>query len=234
VNRLVASAVLALALVACGQKGEGEAAGAQRSSARPKQLSVITGLPLFFAEGFTLEGSRHPALQLLEQQFTVTPIDGPEQLPPGGLLLAAQPRAMTPERLVTLDKWVRTGGRLVLLADPWLTWPSDLPLGDPERAPVQFADTGLLAHWGLSLQAERSPALETVERQLGRDSVSVSAPGRLTSRSKACTVQPDGFVARCRLDGGVVVVVADADIIGSPNEEAQAALVQELHALSTR
>ena len=75
------------------------------------------------------------------------------------MLLAAQPRALPAEELVALDAWVRRGGRLLLLADPMLEWPSERPLGDRLRPPALFADTGLLQHWGLRLDApdERGP-----------------------------------------------------------------------------
>jgi ABC-type uncharacterized transport system involved in gliding motility auxiliary subunit len=75
------------------------------------------------------------------------------------LLLMAHPLAQPAEALVALDAWVRGGGRLLLLADPMLEWPSERPLGDPLRPPPMFADTGLLKHWGLRLDApdERGP-----------------------------------------------------------------------------
>ena len=69
----------------------------------------------------------------------------------------AQPRAQPAEDLVALDNWVRGGGRVLLLADPMLEWPSERPLGDPFRPPPTFADTGLLAHWGLKLDAPDEP-----------------------------------------------------------------------------
>ena len=72
----------------------------------------------------------------------------------------AHPLAQTAENLVALDAWVRGGGRVLLLADPMLEWPSKRPLGDPLRPPPMFMDTGLLAHWGLRLDApdERGPS----------------------------------------------------------------------------
>ena len=63
----------------------------------------------------------------------------------------AQPQAQPAEALVELDAWVRRGGRVLLLADPALEWPSERPLGDLLRPPAAFADTGLLGHWGLTL-----------------------------------------------------------------------------------
>ena len=69
------------------------------------------------------------------------------------MLLMAHPLAQPAEALVDLDRWVRDGGRLLLLADPKLDWPSKRALGDTLRPPPAFADTGLLAHWGLRLDA---------------------------------------------------------------------------------
>ena len=95
----------------------------------------------------------------------------------GGLLLMAHPRAQPAEALVDLDHWVRGGGRLLLLADPMLEWPSERPLGDPLRPPPAFADTGLLKHWGLRLDApdERGPGSAHARRT---DDLTVS-PGSL-------------------------------------------------------
>ena len=48
----------------------------------------------------------------------------------------AHPLAQPAEDLVALDDWVRGGGRVLLLADPMLEWPSKRPLGDPLRPPA--------------------------------------------------------------------------------------------------
>ena len=45
-------------------------------------------------------------------------------------MLLAHPMAQTADALVDLDRWVRGGGRVLLLADPRLEWPSERPLGD--------------------------------------------------------------------------------------------------------
>ena len=114
----------------------------------------------------------------------MTPVDLPSRLPDGALLLAAQPRALPAEELVALDAWVRRGGRLVLLADPLLEWPSELPLGDPRRPPLAFPDTGLLKHWGLRLDApdERGPR----QSSLGGKPVLTASPGTLARTRGSC------------------------------------------------
>ena len=108
---------------------------------------------MLFDEGFGLGPATGEAATFLRERYTLKPIDLPSQLPKGAVLLAAQPRALPAEELVALDAWVRGGGRLLLLADPMLEWPSERALGDRLRPPVSFADTGLLAHWGLRLDA---------------------------------------------------------------------------------
>src|SRR6476646_2804364 len=98
---------------------------------------LLTSLPLVFSENFSLQDGGSPALEALETRYRVIPIsvtDGAE-LAKGRLLLMAQPRAQTAENLVVLDQWVRLGGRVLILADPMLEWPSGLPLGDALRPP---------------------------------------------------------------------------------------------------
>ena len=123
-------------------------------AARPA-LMLLTSLPLLFGEDFSLAGSGSPALTSLQARYKVLPISvtGAADLAQGRLLLMAQPPAQTAENLVMLDRWVRDGGRVMLLADPMLEWPSNRPLGDPLRPSPMFADTGLLAHWNLRLDA---------------------------------------------------------------------------------
>ena len=148
--------MMAAALSACQAESQAPGEG-------PKpELALLTSLPIAFGESFGLDQQASPLLQQLEDSFTVRPVDGPEQLQPGGLLLAAQPQALTAERLVALDKWVREGGRVVLLADPFLAFESVRPLGDRFRPPLRYPDTGLLAHWGLRLDDRTDTRLEAV------------------------------------------------------------------------
>jgi len=75
-----------------------------------------------------------------------------------------------------------------------------------------FADTGLLAHWGLRLDApdERGPAL----RQLAGREIQTISPGALFG---TCAISADRLVARCGLGRGMGVVVADADFLNPAN-----------------
>ena len=143
----------------------------------------------------------------------------------------AHPLAQPAEDLVDLDRWVRDGGSVLLLADPKLEWPSKRPLGDKLRPPPGFADTGLLGHWGLRLDAPDEAGPRTLE--LGDRSVFTVSPGAL---SGACAIDKSGFVASCRIGRGRAIVIADADFLNVEQLPGQAndnldVLLAELAAL---
>ena len=184
-------------------------------------LALLTSLPLIFNENFGLAGGGSPALARLEQRYKVEPIGVADAASLKGrkLLLMAHPRAQPAQALVELDRWVRDGGRVLLLADPKLDWPSERPLGDMLRPPPAFADTGLLGHWGLRL--------------LGPEAGSTA--GQLVSSSQ-CKTDDRGIVARCPVGKGQATVIADADFLNvQPNATDNLdPLLAELSRLETR
>lgn len=211
----------------------------ERAPPRPPEqrpaLALLTSLPLVFAEEFGLERTGSPALGRLEQRYNVVPVAVADaaQLAGKQMLLMAHPRAQPADVLVELDRWVRDGGRLLLLADPRLDWPSERPLGDLLRPPPAFADTGLLRRWGMSLSGPWPGGPAKVGN--GTREVMTSAPGKIESSS--CTVLGDGFVARCRIERGRVTVIADADFLdvgALGREENLELLIDELGHLETR
>lgn len=173
-------------------------------------LLLLTSLPLVFGESFSLQDTGSPALKALQSRYRVVPISvtDPPELAKGRLLLMAHPLAQPAEDLVALDQWVRGGGRVLLLADPMLEWPSKRPLGDLLRPPPMFMDTGLLARWGVRLDApdRRGPK---AARLAGFKVVTVS-PGHLSGR---CSISSDRLVAECAVGHGRAIIVADADFL---------------------
>ena len=182
-------------------------------------LLLLTSLPLMFGEGFSLDDTGSPAMKALGARYRVVPISvtDPAELRKGPLLLMAHPLAQPAEDLVALDQWVRGGGRVLLLADPLLDWPSERTLGDPMRPPPMFTDTGLLAHWGLRLDAPEQPGKRVED--LGGFRIVTRSPGLL---SGSCEISRDRFVALCRVGKGEAVVVADADFLDAPRLGADA------------
>ena len=221
-NRQVAGAIGGLlglaALAAWAIAGPDDSLGPRAPADRPT-LALLTSLPLVFSESFGLEGGGSLALARLEQRYTVQPIGVADAASLKGrrLLLMAHPRAQPSEALVELDHWVRAGGRVLLLADPRLDWPSQRPLGDKLRPPPAFADTGLLNHWGLAMQA---PAID-----------SEATSGRLSGNQ--CQVTEDALVARCPIGRGRATVIADADFLNSDSDQLNL-LTDELDRLESR
>lgn len=230
---LAAALVIGAAAVAITMTDRSSRPAQESPSDRPALL-LLTSLPLMFGEQFSLENGGSDALTALEKHYRVLPISvtDPAELARGKLLLMAHPPAQTAEDLVSLDGWVRDGGKVLLLADPMLEWPSERPLGDPLRPPPMFADTGLLAHWGLRLDApdERGPKM----RRLGGREVMTASPGSLQG---SCEIASDRLVAHCRVGRGAATIVADADLLGvqhldGPTQNNLAALAEELARLA--
>ena len=180
-----------------------------RAAADRPTLALLTSLPLIFGESFSLASGGSPALTRIEQRYIVKPIAVADAASLAGqrILLMAHPRAQPAEALVELDQWVRGGGRVLLLADPQLSWPSERPLGDRLRPPPAFADTGLLGHWGMTLSGPGGARAVEID---GRR-VELATPGTL--RAKDCETLGDGLVARCRIGKGMATVIADADLL---------------------
>ena len=186
-------------------------------------LALLTSLPLVFGESFGLQSGGSAALSRLEQRYSVRPIAVADSASLKGqrLLLMAHPRAQPAEVLVELDQWVRDGGRVLLLADPRLSWESQRPIGDPLRPPPAFADTGLLAHWGVELTEGNDSELP----------VEAVTPGKLASR--LCEVAANGFIARCPVGKGRATIIADADFLNGGQKDLDL-LMSELERLESR
>lgn len=236
---LIMIAALSAAAIALWARQRAAPASPERPAAERPALLLLTSLPLMFGEEFSLAGTGSPALTALAARYRVIPISTSEaaELAKARLLMMAQPLAQRPEDLVALDAWVRSGGRVLLLADPLLEWPSTRQLGDATRPPPVFADTGLIAHWGLRLDAPDARGPRT--GRIGGFEVLAASPGTLVARGRNCRVERTGLAARCRVGRGRATIVADADIldVGRPQGVDGAtdrnldALVAELAAL---
>ena len=194
---------IALALGASGIGGamllhrDASAPVAAGEAAAKPRLSMVTSLPLLFGEEFAIEAPANAAVERIEQSYTLVPIAVADRASLNGFtqVLMAHPRAQPAEVLVELDAWVRGGGRAVVLADPMLKWESGRMAGDRLRPPPDFADTGLLAHWGVRLGVDEAGS------------------GSLRATGSNCTVREDGLAATCRVGRGSARIIADADFM---------------------
>lgn len=233
-GRSVLAAVLLLA--ACRQ-GVAEPVGSR--------IAFLTALPLFAASAAPSEilngpDQRAAIIRVLSERHQIIPVARlDEKALSGSMLIIAQPRGLAGEELVALDAWVRQGGKALIFTDPELVWPSDLPLGDPRRAPPIGLLDPLLSHWGLELV---SPAMNDdgpVQKiGIGQFSVAVAWAGQWQTRNPDCTIESDALVANCRIGKGQVLLVADADMLderlwqsgGPDNESAILDLVRRVAA----
>lgn len=238
---LVILAGLGAVAIALWARGRAPVLSARPPAERPA-LMLLTSLPLLFGDAFSLEAIGSPALAALQQRYRIVPISvsSRAELARGRLLLMAQPLAQPAEHLVALDAWVRGGGRLMLLADPLLEWPGTHALGDPLRPPPTFADTGLLGHWGLRLDAPEETGPRT--GRIGAFEVMTASPGALVATGGTCRVAAGGLTAHCPIGRGQATIIADADFLNldaktgldGPTGDNLAALLGELARLEPR
>jgi hypothetical protein len=209
-GRWAAAALLAVLLVVPGPRRPYDAfvlaePASPPDAPRPKAM-LMTGLPLVWGESGPFDPASRPAVayQALQSEYDFVLLDTLEAktLSQAPLLFLAQPHRLSPAELTSLDSWIRGGGRALILADPALVWPSELPLGDIRRPPPVHLLEPLLAHWGLVVDGPATPGRAVV--RAGERRLTVEAPG---------SVRSAGLVARRGIGRGRVILVADADLL---------------------
>lgn len=210
-------------------------AGDEPPPERPS-LGLMGTIPIYWGESGDLgdlvggRGSAHWARERLETRFTLEPLDTltATNLAGQGLLLLAQPRALSPDENVALDEWVRGGGRLLLFADPMLTGESRFAIGDRRRPQDVILLSPILDHWGLRLEfdIERPGGMTLVSA--GSMTIPVDRPGAfvLGQATSECELAAGGVLAHCRIGQGEVIVIADAAVLDlyDPHPQSAAAL----------
>lgn len=211
VGSWIAALVLGILLLVPAVRGPWNAVamapGDGPPAARKPRLLLMTSLPVVWGDYGAFDPRSRPSqtYRALQDEFEVQPIDTLDAAGLGSarLLLLAQPRWLAPSELVALDAWVRGGGSAVILADPDLDWPSDLPLGDVRR-PLPSSLLGpLLAHWGLALEPRRPAGeLRLWIPEKGRKIV-MDSPGLFAG----------SLHARRTIGKGRAILVGDADLM---------------------
>jgi len=142
-------------------------------------------------------------------------------------LAIIQPRGLSPSDNVALDKWVRDGGRLLLVLDPMLTGHYELPLGDPRRPSDVALIPPVVARWGLEIVFDDAqPVQRRVAMPFGEGPYDLSFAGEvrvLAANSEGdadeCALHGEAVMAVCDVGKGTVTLVADAGVFehGSQN-----------------
>lgn len=204
---------------------------------RPR-VTLLTALPLVWGEGDPADvlagrAGRSATLVALDKEFDIRAIDVVSAETLGrGTAMIAQPRRLTAEELVVLDRWVRKGGHALIFADPELVWPSRYALGDVRRPPPVTLLDPLFAHWGVKLGD--SDKGERVARSGGLTLATATAG--TWQGPKGCRV-PDPLVLDCPIGRGRVILVGDADLLDArlwegANADNPAWIALQLHALA--
>ena len=203
-TRTVALLAGALALVGCGG-GEARQPSANGTSV----VGLVSSLPIVWPESqdiselLSQNDAEHWVLAALREQGEVRVLDsldgadGALPLPEGALLVMAQPWPLSPQENVALDRWVREGGRLLLLADPMLTFESAYALGDRRRPQDMAMLSPILSRWGLRLLpvTDGAPLSEVVEID--------GTPAPVGPRAVVPRCRSTAARRRCRCRGGV-------------------------------
>lgn len=218
----------AFTLAGCGR-------GGTPTSFPGETIGLYTSLPIAWNESADIRGQLadagppHWALAALRERGRLVPLDtlAPLRLPANGLLILAQPRALTAQENVALDAWVQGGGRVLLLADPMLTAHSEFGPGDPRRPQDIAMLSPILARWGLALEFDdRQPMGERVIRSAEGD-IPINLAGRFRLLGKSggsvadCRLQAAGLLADCMAGRGHVLALADAAILENPEDSGE-------------
>ncbi len=217
-----AIAALAVALSACGG-----AAREPEAQPGPPVIGLVTSLPIVWNESQDIVGMLaddappHWALGVLRAAGELRPLDtladeqGRLPLPKGALLVLAQPYPLPPQDNVALDAWVKGGGRVLLFADPMLTFESDYALGDRRRPQDIALLSPILTRWGIELRFDDEQ--ESGEHLVGLEGMQlpVNLPGSFAIGDDRgnCSLGAGGLAANCRIGAGQVLAIADAALL---------------------
>ena len=220
----IASAIAALLVLT-------QCTAAESPSESPEvkpRIQLMTSLPLVWGDGASMEeilsGDSQPApiYRHWQSRYDIAAVDSLENLAQDNpdIIILAQPRAMDPADLTTLDAWVRRGGTVIIFTDPDLVWPSELPLADPRRPLISGLLSPLLGHWGLELvAAEKNRA--AVDLRFAGYSFATRGVGKLTPLPDSsgsdvrCKGSAADFIMRCSVGRGQASIVADADFLNA-------------------
>ncbi len=189
-----------------------------RSGTTPR-LAIVSGVPIEWSGPADMtaildnSAQQSPLLPAFAARFSVVQPDviDAARLKGVDVLLLAHPRALQPAELVAIDRWVRDGGRALILADALLSWPPDYPLGDRRNPPITSLLTPMLGHWGLALDPPASDGDDVF--MAGGSRVHALSTGRFHTTGRDCAIALAGRSAECRLGRGRAVLIADADLL---------------------
>ncbi len=231
----------------------GAAVWASAVSGEREKLGLFSTLPIYWGEVADMEdmlsGSAEPhwVRGALEEDYSLVPLDallatGDDDgaMDKFGLLVLAQPRALSAAENVALDNWVRGGGRVLIFADPMLTRHSRFSIGDRRRSQDVVLLSPILRRWGLDLQVDDNVKLGERIAEFGDTKLPVNLPGSFAPRPLAdstlanCDLIASGLLADCAIGEGRALIVADAAVLESHVGEDNSVRNEALQKLTNR
>lgn len=196
----------------------------QTDTVNKPHIGLMTTLPLRWAEGnvaSSLDPNMKPsgAYETLSARYKIDLVDNVNGLAKtkSRVLVLAQVRALAPAELSQLDDWVRSGGRLLIFADPALAWESSYPLGDKRRPLFTSLLSPLFSHWGVELVLPMDQSAASEIHKFGTLSVRMPTLGawqkRATTDGAVCRITLHHIIADCKIGKGRAILVADADVL---------------------
>jgi hypothetical protein len=216
----VAIVLIVLALVTAGTIAN------DRIVQKGPPIGLMTSLPLRWPEQdsarlFDPDAQPSKAFQRLEQRQSVELLDDFKGLSQLRVVVLAQSRALAPAEFVTLDNWIRAGGRALILADPALAWESHFALGDRRRPLFTSLLSPLFSHWGLSLALNIDVKSRDEIRSVQKMTIKSQTVGTWTFNRKSddtrCVLSAESILADCQIGLGRSVLLADADLLHDDN-----------------
>ena len=114
-----------------------------------------------------------------------------------------------------------------MLADPALQWGSLYPLGDKRRPLFTSMLSPLFSHWGIELVLPIDNAEPVSVRQIDGLTIRTLTPGEWRTKRGAktslCRIDTDAIYADCAVGKGRALLIADADLLDTPNWEGRGA-----------
>ena len=197
----------------------------KQDTARLK-IGLMTSLPILWGEANGIDEiiSQNPVpaavYSKLQKNHDVQIYNHFDALEKNGLdmFVLAQPRGLTPHEFSALDKWVRAGGKALILADPHLAWPSKFAIGDKRRPLFTTLLSPLFKHWGFELIVEANENIEPQLIDVEGFVVLTAGTGKFVKDQSSpeqtdCLISNNGIVIDCEIGKGRAVVLADADFV---------------------
>ena len=220
---LVLATMMLLLFAQCAPTATSEQKNGVKASV---SIKMMTSLPIVWGEGSSMQeilsgdSKSAPIYKHWQNQYEMKAVDSLEGLIGGktDIVMLVQPRAMAPADLAELDGWIRNGGDAIIMTDPDLVWPSELPLGDPQRPLSSGLLSPLLKHWGLELVSKENAAV-MVELEFADQKITTVGVGGFeiikqnSAKEVACKLSEAGFIAQCQIGKGRVILAADADFL---------------------